>query len=81
MVKDPVGYDPEVYQQMMEKNYIRRSTFAHTAKSSLYRLLWPHLADYTPRKNLYVERDLHTNYDYKTGAFPTLTHNYYDQRL
>jgi len=65
----------------METNYKDYRLSKNISKSPLYRLLWPHHADFTPKSNRFVGRDQSQNYNTKTGAFPTLTHNYSDHTL
>lgn len=81
MVKEPLDYDQEAYNQLLEKNYLKYKNNQYQ-KSSWYRLLWPHFADFTPRTNRFVGRDPEQqNYNFETGAFPTVNHTYYDHRL
>jgi len=75
MVKEPTEYDKEVYEQLLAKNY---GQFKEKKKSTLYRLLWPNHADFTPRTNRFASRENFENYNYETGAFPTYNHSYQD---
>lgn len=43
-------------------------------------MLWPAQADYNMKTNSYVGRDKATNYNFKGGEFPTLTHDYADHK-
>lgn len=53
MIKEPTEYDPEVYAQMLEQNYAKYKNNQYK-KSSVYRLLFPNHADFTPKTNYYV---------------------------
>lgn len=43
-------------------------------------MLWPEYADFTPKTNRYVNREAFSNYNIKTGEFPTLHHTYADHK-
>jgi hypothetical protein len=63
----------------MENNHAREMN-KESKKKSWYRMLWPEFADFTPKTNRFVHRDPTTNYNTKTGAFPTLNHDYADHQ-
>jgi len=80
MVKDNTAYDDVAYKQMLESAYIKHKKTDTLKRSSIYRLLFPNHADFTPKENLWVGRELHNNYNPATGEFPTLNHDYNDHR-
>ena len=77
MVKEDSMYDPDAYQQLLETNYGKHRNHDYK-KNTLYRWLRPGLADFEVKGNKFAGRSPHTNYNKKTGAFPTLQHNYSD---
>jgi hypothetical protein len=77
MVKDDSMYDSEAYQQLLETNYLKHQK-PDAKKSTLYRWLRPGLADFEVRGNRFQGREVGQNYNIKTGAFPTLHHDYAD---
>ena len=80
MVKEPAEYDQDTYTQLLQKNYMRYRKSFESKKSPLYRLLNPVEADWEPKANTFINKDPLTNYDYKTGNFPTTQNPYADHR-
>jgi hypothetical protein len=79
MVDDQTDYDDVAYQQLLRKNYGQYKS-EERKKSSLYRWLFNKNADFTPKTNLFLNRDGSQNYQYKSGQFPTLHHTYHDHK-
>lgn len=81
MVKDQTDYDPVVYQQMLESTYWHQNTWYRKSernKSDGKRFYNHFDADYTPKLNLFANRDPSQNYEPITGRFPTYHHDYSD---
>lgn len=82
MVKEGTTYDPVVYQQMLQQNYVQYKTNKNgedKKKGSWFRFFRPLDADFETKVNLYDGRDSSTNfYAGKGGGFPTYHHDYSD---
>lgn len=77
MVKESFDYDDNVYQQLLEKNYWSHQR-KEWRKGSFWRFINPNYADFTPKTNRFVGGTNFTNYNYKTGAFPSPHNTYVD---
>merc|ERR1719263_713716 len=87
-------YDPVVMNQMLGHSYgnykatrVNEETKDRygrnqptVKKGFFYRLIWPDDADWTPRTSSYIGRPGLQNYDWKNGEFPTINHNYGDNK-
>ena len=90
MIKDKsLLYDPVAYEQLMDQTHPRtdkKTGFKRytgvrdeVEKSSWYRLIFPLDADYSLKRNTYIDRDPSTNFNAKLGGgFPSYHNDYKD---
>lgn len=68
-------------KQLYETNYMRHKLEKNREerkKSSFYRLVFPHKANYELKENYFRDNDKENLYDQRNGYFPTRTNNFRD---